>query len=217
MIKLEQTLKNKIASILFVDTFEAIEKRRAVKSFDPNHTMTQEEISRIISAAILSPTSYNIQNWRFVVITNKESKAKMRQASWNQPQVTDASVVLLLCADLLAWKKEPQRYWKNAPKEVQDYLVPMIAKSYEGHDQFQRDEAIRSCGMAAQTIMLAAKAMNYDSCPMIGFDAEQVAKIINLPQDHIICMMITIGKALKPAQPRGGQLPISDVMVTDHF
>ena len=200
-----------------MDTFEAIEKRRAVKHFDPNHTMTSQEINKILSAAILSPTSYNIQNWRFVAITDKDLKTKMRQASWNQAQVTDASVVLILCADLPAWKKEPTRYWKDAPKEVQNYLVPMIVKSYEGNEQLQRDEAIRSCGMAAQTIMLAAKAMNYDSCPMIGFDPVQVAKLINLPKDHTICMMITIGKALKPAQPRGGQLSLEQVMITDHF
>ena len=200
-----------------MDTFEAIEKRRSVKSFDPNYSMTQDEINKILSAAILSPTSYNIQNWRFVVITDKDLKAKMRQASWNQAQVTDASVVLVLCADLLAWKKEPARYWKDAPKETQNYLVPAIVKSYEGQDQLQRDEAVRSCGMAAQTIMLAAKAMNYDSCPMIGFDPKQVADIINLPKDHIITMMITIGKALKPAQPRGGQLPLDQVSVNNHF
>lgn len=200
-----------------MDTFEAIEKRRAVKHFDPNHTITQDELDRILSAAILSPTSFNIQNWRFVVITNKDLKAKMRKAAWNQVQVTDASAVLVLCADLLAWKKDPSRYWKDAPKEVQDYLVPMIVKSYEGQDQLQRDEAIRSCGMAAQTIMLAAKSVGYDSCPMIGFDPGQVAEIINLPHDHIIGMMITIGKALKPAQPRGGQLPLNQVVVMDHF
>ena len=200
-----------------MDTFEAIESRRAIKNFDPNYTIPKQEIEKILSAAILSPTSFNIQNWRFVIITNKETKTKLRAASWNQAQVTDASVVIVLCADLLAWKKDPARYWKNAPKTTQDYLVPAIIEAYEGQDQFQRDEAIRSCGMAAQTIMLAAKAMNYDSCPMIGFVPEEVAKIINLPQDHIIPMMITIGRALKPANPRGGQLPLDQIVVEDHF
>lgn len=122
-----------------------------------------------------------------------------------------------MCADLFAWKKNPARYWKNAPQAARDYLVPAIIKSYEGQDQFQRDEAIRSCGMAAQTIMLAAKAVDYDSCPMIGFDPKQVAKLINLPDDHMIVMMITIGKALKPAAPRGGQLPLDEVVFDDHF
>lgn len=200
-----------------MDVFEAIEKRRSIKNFDPSHIISKQQIDKILSAAILSPTSYNIQNWRFVTIANKDLQAKIRQASWNQAQVTDASVVVVLCADLFAWKKDPARYWKNASQVARDYLVPAIIKSYEGQDQFQRDEAIRSCGMAAQTIMLAAKAMEYDSCPMIGFDPKQVAKLINLPDDHMIAMMITIGKALKPAAPRGGQLPLDEVVFNDHF
>lgn len=200
-----------------MDVFEAIEKRRSIKNFDPSHIIPKQQIDKILSAAILSPTSYNIQNWRFVTIANKDLQAKIRQASWNQAQVTDASVVVVLCADLFAWKKDPARYWKNASQVARDYLVPAIIKSYEGQDQFQRDEAIRSCGMAAQTIMLAAKAMEYDSCPMIGFDPKQVAKLINLPDDHMIAMMITIGKALKPAAPRGGQLPLDEVVFNDHF
>lgn len=200
-----------------MDVFEAIEKRRSIKNFDPSHIIPKQQIDKILSAAILSPTSYNIQNWRFVTIANKDLQAKIRQASWNQAQVTDASVVVILCADLLAWKKDPARYWRNAPQAARDYLVPAIIKSYEGQDQFQRDEAIRSCGMAAQTIMLAAKALDYDSCPMIGFDPKQVAKLINLPDDHMIAMMITIGKALKPAAPRGGQLPLDEVVFNDHF
>jgi nitroreductase len=200
-----------------MDVFEAIEKRRSVKNFDPSHIIPKQQIDKILSAAVLSPTSYNIQNWRFVTIANKDLQAKIRQASWNQAQVTDASAVVILCADLLAWKKDPVRYWKNAPQATRDYLVPAIIKSYEGQDQFQRDEAIRSCGMAAQTIMLAAKSLDYDSCPMIGFDPKQVAKLINLPDDHIIAMMITIGKALRPAAPRGGQLPLDEVVFNDHF
>lgn len=200
-----------------MDVFEAIEKRRSIKNFDPSHIIPKQQIDKILSAAILSPTSYNIQNWRFVTIANKDLQAKIRQASWNQAQVTDASVVVILCADLLAWKKDPARYWRNAPQAARDYLVPAIIKSYEGQDQFQRDEAIRSCGMAAQTIMLAAKALDYDSCPMIGFDPKQVAKLINLPDDHMIAMMITIGKALKPAAPRGGQIPLDEVVFNDHF
>lgn len=200
-----------------MDTFDAIEKRRAVKHFDPQYEMTPEEINRVLSLAILSPTSYNIQNWRFVRVVDKELRRKIRMASWNQAQVTDASMLLILCADLKAWEKDPARYWKNASKEVQDYIVPAILNSYRGQDQFMRDEAIRSCGIAAQTIMLAVKSMGYDSCPMIGFDPKGVGNLINLPKDHMICMMITIGKAVKEAQPRGGQLPLSDVVITDHF
>ena len=66
---------------------------------------------------------------------------------------------------------------------------------------------MRSCGIAGQTIMLAAEAMEYDSCPMIGFDASAVAKLINLPEDHVIGFMIAVGKTVKPPWPKPGQLP----------
>jgi nitroreductase len=65
--------------------------------------------------------------------------------------------------------------------------------------------------------MLGAKAMGYDSCPMIGFDPSKVAEIVNLPDNYVIGMMLTIGKAIKPAGPRGGQLDYSEVVFTDMF
>jgi Nitroreductase len=65
--------------------------------------------------------------------------------------------------------------------------------------------------------MLAAKAMGYDSCPMIGFDPAKVAEIIRLPEGHLVGMMLTIGKAVKNANARGGQLPYDDVVFRDSF
>ena len=59
--------------------------------------------------------------------------------------------------------------------------------------------------------------MGYDSNPMIGFDPEKVAEIINLPDDHVISLMMVIGKQIQPAMPRGGQLSLSDVVFTDSF
>jgi nitroreductase len=197
--------------------FEAIEQRRAVKHYDPDFELPEADVEALLRLAMLSPTSFNIQNWRFVVVRDAEQKKKLRAAAWNQAQVEEASLTLLLCADLKAWANEPSRYWKNAPQAVQEVLVPMIVPFYEGNDQLQRDEAMRSIGIAAQTLMLAAKAMGYDSCPMIGFDEEQVASIIELPDNHIIGMMLTIGKAVKPAYPRGGQLPLEAVVAWDRF
>jgi nitroreductase len=81
----------------------------------------------------------------------------------------------------------------------------------------QRDEAMRSCGIAAMTLMLAAREMGYDSCPMDGFDFEAVGKLINLPQNHVITMMTAIGKATNEAWPRGGQLPMNEVVINNHF
>ena len=200
-----------------MNTFDAIKERRSVKHYDSNHKLSDEEIEKLMSLAVLSPTSFNIQNWRFVLVKDPEIRKKIRSAAWDQAQVTDASLLLVICADLKSWKKNPEQYWKNAPKEAQDFLVPAMGPFYEGKDQLQRDEAMRSCGIAAQTLMLTAKSMGYDSNPMIGFDPEKVAEIINLPDDHVISMIMTIGKQIQPAMPRGGQLPLSDVVFTDSF
>ena len=131
--------------------------------------------------------------------------------------MTDASLLVVLTADLNSWAREPARYWKNAPQPVQDFLVPAIGQYYGGREQVQRDEAMRSCGMAAMTLMLAAKDMGYDSCPMDGFDFDAVGKLINLPADHVVAMFVTIGKGIKEPWPRGGQLVMNDVVITNQF
>lgn len=196
---------------------EAIIERRSVKAYDPQHKMSDAEIAKLLSLAMLSPTAFNIQNWRFVTVTDPELRKQVRAASWDQAQVTDASLLVVLCADLKAWEKQPERYWVSAPQQVRDYLVPMIGNYYRGKEQVQRDEAMRSCGMAAQTIMLAAKEMGYDTCPMDGFDFDAVAKLLNLPADHTPAMFVVVGKALEPARPRGGQLDFDEVVIQNKF
>ena len=200
-----------------MDTLDAINQRRSVKSFDKNYKMTKSEIDRLLELAVLSPTSYNIQNWRFVTVTDQATKDKLSELSHGQQQVSDASLVVILCADLNSWNKEPERYWANIPAEPRNALVESLRNSYRGKPQQQRDEAMRSCGMAAQTIMLAAKSMGYDTCPMKGFDYDAVGNMINLPTDHIISMMVVVGKKAKDASPRGGQLPLSDVVFENKF
>jgi nitroreductase len=200
-----------------MDTFDAIYGRRAVKHFDPDHEMAPEEIRRLLEAAVQSPTSFNIQHWRFVVVQDRDLRKQLREAGHGQAQITDASLLVVVTADLLAWKKDPQRYWRAAPAETAKLLVGWMGPFYEGREGLQRDEAIRSAGMAAQTIMLAAKAMGYDSCPMIGFDPDRVAELIRLPADHVIGLMIAVGKALQPAWPKPGQLPLDEVVIRDRF
>lgn len=195
----------------------AIETRRSVKTYDPNHRMSEAEIERLLGLAILSPSAFNIQNWRFVLVRDPALRSEIRQAAWDQAQVTDASLLILLCADLKAWEHDPASYWKNAPQPVKDFLVPAIGQYYQGREQVQRDEAMRSCGLAGMALMLAAKDMGYDSCPMDGFDFDAVGKLIRLPDNHVISFMLAIGKGVKEAWPRGGQLPLSEVVITNHF
>jgi len=201
-----------------MDTLDAIYKRRAIKEYDPNHRFTSEEEEKLLSAAIQAPTSFNIQHWRFVILRDPSLRQKIRtEFGNNQAQMTDASLLILFTADMKAWQKSPERYWTNAPKEVADLLVNWMGPFHEGREWLQRDEAQRSIGMALQTIMLAATSMGYQSCPMIGFDIDAVAKLINLPDDHVMGPMVAIGKGTKEAWPKPGQLPVNDVIIENRF
>ena len=126
-------------------TEEAIRTRRAVKHYDPDHSMSPEEVNELLSLAILAPTAFNIQNWRFVVVTDPELRKQIREVAWDQAQVTDASLFIFLCADLKSWEKMPDRYWVNAPDEVREFILPAIDNYYRDEEQVQRDEAMRSC------------------------------------------------------------------------
>ena len=196
---------------------QAIVSRRSIKHFDPVHKLSEQEIAKLMSLAMLSPTAFNVQHWRFVLVTDPVLRQQIRTVSWNQAQVEEASLLIVLTADLQAWAKQPQRYWVNAPQIVQDHLIPAIGHYYENNERAQRDEAMRSCGIAAQTIMLAAKEMGYDTCPMDGFDFDAVTKLLNLPADHTPAMFVAVGKAIKAAQPRAGQLPMDEVVIFNKF
>ena len=200
-----------------MNVVDAITSRRAVKHFDATHQMEQAEIDSLLKLAMLSPTAFNLQNWRFVVVTDEALRQQIRTAAWGQAQVTDASLFIVLCADLKAWDQQPSRYWHNAPQEVQDFMIPAIDAYYRDKDQVQRDEAMRSCGIAAQTLMLAAQEMGYDSCPMDGFDFDQVGELIQLPDDHVITMFVAIGKESIAPYARPTQLERDVIVINNRF
>ena len=200
-----------------MNTFDAIRERRAIKHFDRDFQLSKSETDQLIDLAMQAPSSFNIQHWRLVNVTDKALRVKLREAAHDQAQVTDGSLLFVVTVDIKAWEKDPARYWTNAPQAAQDILVPWIHPFYSGNEQLQRDEAMRSAGIMLQTLMLSAKAMGYDSCPMVGFDFEKVAQLIHLPMDYAIAAMLVIGKALSPAWPKPGFIPQSEMMIENHF
>lgn len=201
-----------------MNTLEAIYRRRAVKQFDSAHRMGADEERKLLEAMIQAPTSFNIQHWRFVVMRDPELRMRLRKEFGNdQAQITDASLLVLFTADTMAWAKNPERYWANAPREVADLLVGWMGPFHDGREWLQRDEAQRSIGMAMQTLMLAAQELGYESCPMIGFDIEKVAELVNLPEDHVMGPLVAIGKGTKDPWPKPGQLPLDEVVIENRF
>jgi len=200
-----------------MDIETAIVERRAVKQFDPDYRITEAETEKMISLAMLAPTAFNIQHWRFVVIEDKALREEIRGVSWQQAQISDASLLIAVCGDTRAWQKEPLRYWRKAPDEAREGIADLLTEYYVGNEQTQRDEALRSCGLAAQTLMLAAKGMGYESCPIGLTDFDEIGRLINLPEDHLIAMFVAIGKGVAEPWSRKGQLTYEEVVIRDRF
>lgn len=200
-----------------MNTTEAINTRRSIKHFDPDHQIPERDIRTLLELAMQSPTSFNLQHWRFVVITDPDLRQQIRSLAFDQHHMTEASALVLFTGDVKTWKKDPARYWRNTSQTVTDSMLGMIASFHEGREQLQRDEAMRSIGIAMQTLMLAAMEMGYQTCPTIGFEHESVAKLIRLPADHIIGPFVAIGKGIKPAWPKPGQLGYEEVVFHDRF
>jgi len=196
---------------------DVIKNRRAIKKFDIEFEISENDFQALVEKSLEAPSSFNLQHWRFVDISDQAARQQVRDAAWDQAQVTEASKLILLCADVKAWEKDPGQYWNEAPSEVKEVMVPMIKDFYVGREWIQRDEALRSVGLIGESFMLNAVEMGFDTCPMIGFDQDTVSKIVNLPDDHIIGMMITLGKRREEPFPHGGRISYEKAVIKNKF
>ena len=199
-----------------MELIEAIRRRRSVKHFDPDHKLTEEELHFLFSHSFLAPSSFNMQNWHIVVVDDRVEQEKLCKASWNQAQVKDCSATLIMAGNLKGFE-HVRRFTRKAPLEVQEMFEGMVPGFYKDNNSLQRDEAIRSASLLSQNIMLIAKEMGLDTCPMIGFNPQEVCTIVKLPEEYIPVMMITLGVAKEAARPRMGLFNLEDVVSRNHF
>jgi nitroreductase len=195
---------------------EIVAGRRSIKKYDPKHAITDAELKTLFERVILSPSSFNLQHGRFVVIRDKSVKSKLRKAAYDQEQVENASATIVIVAKLTAHKDAP-RIYADAPQPVRDAMLPMIEGFYAGNVTMQRDEAIRSASLAAMTLMYAAYDVGYATGPMIGFDPQAVSELIGLDNEHIPVMLLVIGKQVGDVRPRAYRHPVAEVVKLESF
>jgi len=179
------------------------------------HKLTEEEISQLLSLTALSLSAFNINNCRFVVVRDQDLRKQINKFSTNPSQVPPAASLIILCSDLRGWEKSPGGngdHDSGSPPEPS-----RKTSSRRDSDRKLRDEAMCSSGIAAQTLMLTAKAMNYDSWRLEGFDSEGIGKLINLPQDHLVAMLLLVGRNIKQPCHSPGQGFFHNVVVLDQF
>ena len=187
---------------------EVVQGRRAVKKYDPAHRITDDELQAIFSRVALAPSSFNLQHTRFVVVRDPKRKGALRRAAFGQEQVESASAAVVVVGKLTA-HEDAAKIYSDAPESVRTSMLPMIRNFYEGKPAMQRDEAVRSAGLSAMTLMLAAYDLGYASGPLIGFDPDEVAKIAGLVDPYVPLMLVVIGKQVGDMRPRPFRHPLS--------
>ncbi len=167
---------------------EAMEFRHACKVFDDTKKISDEDLNFILEAGRKSPSSFGMEPWKFLVITNEELKAKIRPACWDQVQVTSCSHLVLVLAAIDAVKPESgivARKFKRRtmPQEKLDMYLGLYASHLEktlSNDENVYSWTSKQTYLAAANMMTAAGIKGIDSCPIEGYEKEKVEEILGL-------------------------------------
>jgi nitroreductase len=196
---------------------ECILSRRATKYYDPAATLSDDQIRELVRIGTTAPTSFHLQNWRFIAVRSPEAKARLRPIAWDQPAITEAAVTFIVCGQLADSSVVPRRL---APvveagimpaKVVPDWEIP-ARNLYMAYPQRQRDEAVRTATFGAAAMMYVATSWGLGSTPMIGFDPEAVHREFGLAANEVPVMLLSIGAERPGNWPQKPRLPVAEVL-----
>ena len=203
----------------------AIEDRRAARSFRPD-TITPAILGEIFRLGLRSPSGYNLQPWRFIVLREQESKEKLKACAFNQRQIGEAPVVLICCGDRSVTQPEYIESVIQLGKDVgampdvlADVMRQSIPNMFESPASFQSAEAWtnRHTMLAVAHLMIAAKSLGVDSCPMEGFLGAQVKEAFQIPDEIDVCCLLPMGYAAEPFKKYGGRFPTEQVCFGESY
>ncbi|MBU8910933.1 MAG: NAD(P)H-dependent oxidoreductase [Desulfobacterales bacterium] len=190
---------------------KALNFRHACKLFDPDKKISKEHMDMIVTAAHLSPTSFGLEAWKFLVISSDAVKKILRPACWNQPQITDAShVIVILSNPSLADPSNKYIKFNFERRELPEDAVKVYIKKYKNHMEtqvFPRMSAYawcsKQCYIGLANIMTAAASEGIDSCPIEGFEKELVEKALNIDTNQYeVAVIVALGYRVKEQPPR---------------
>ncbi|MCY8977428.1 nitroreductase family protein [Bacillus atrophaeus] len=196
------------------NTLDILQQRASVKEYDKNATISKEEMTELLELTTKAPSAWNLQHWHFTVFHSDESKAALLPVAYNQKQIIESSAVVAVLGDLKANENGEDVYGELAKQglitdEIKQTLLGQINGAYQ-NEQFARDSAFLNASLAAMQLMIAAKAKGYDTCAIGGFNKEQFQEQFDVSDRFVPVMLISIGKAVKPAH-QSNRLPVSEV------
>jgi nitroreductase len=204
---------------------DSIEQRRAARSFQSD-PIPEAILAEIFRLGVRSPSGYNLQPWRFIVVREQENKDKLKACAFNQRQVGEAPVVLICCGDRSVNASE---YIESVIKLAESegamneayagYMRQAIPQLFENKPCFDSIEAWtnRHTMLAVAHLMIVAKSFGVDSCPMEGFVSAQVKEAFQIPDNVDVCCLLALGYAAEPFKQYGGRFGIERVFFGEHY
>jgi nitroreductase len=199
---------------------QAMDFRHACKIFDETKQVPEDAMHYILEMGRKSPSSFGMEPWKFLVITNKELKEKLRPFCWDQPQITTCSHLVIILAAIESVKPESgiplKRFSRRAmPQEKLDFYTEIYASHLK--KTLASDENIycwtaRQTYIAAANMMTAAAYIGIDSCPIEGFEKENVEKVLQLDTtQYQVALLLPFGYRINP-QSEQLRVPFEDVV-----
>ena len=181
---------------------EAIETRRSIRKYK-QQPIPREDIEEMLRLTGLAPSAWNIQPWRFIVVTNAEKKRELYFAANQHPQVDSALAVVILTSDMEdAILRKGESIHPDLPKEEKQWLKENIPGILGKQTMEQRGRwGVAQTNIALAYLLLAARSMGYDSSPTYGFHPAKVRQLFNLPEYVQIVALIPIGQRAEEGQP----------------
>lgn len=199
---------------------EAMDFRHACKTFDESKKISDEDMHYILEAGRKSPSSFGMEAWKFLVITNEELKAKLRPFCWDQPQITTCSHLVVILAGIESVKPQsgiPKKRFarRDMPQEKLDFYLNLYGNHLE--ETLSSDENIyswtaRQTFIAAGNMMTAAAVKGIDSCPIEGFEKDKVEEVLALDKSQYrLALVLPFGYRINP-QSAQLRLPLEEVV-----
>lgn len=197
---------------------EVMEKRYASKSFDVEKKISKDDLKQILEFGRLSPSSFGLEHWKFLAISNQELKDKLVPVCFGQSQVSSCSDLIVILAKVKQFDDDNSYvediFKSRMPKEVVDKILPMT-KGFISQFKNKReliDWSKKQCYIAAANMMTGAKTLGIDSCPMEGFNEDELLKVLDInPEEYKIAMVIPFGYA-NDTQREKTRLPFEEVV-----
>ena len=180
-----------------MNVIESLECRYAVKKFDADKSLTENQITTLKKAFNLTATSYGLQPLKLVVIKNKDIQKELVAHSWNQPQVLEASHLLVICIQKTYDKEEVTKYFnlvqkiRNTPDAIINPFKKFLTQEIEKKTQeellaWNKNQAYLALG----NLLTVCASLQIDACPMEGFIPEKYDEVLELDKHNLTSTLV---------------------------